>query len=84
MRKTHFKRGSELKDAEWSRPAKIEAGYGIGRPMQYELAARGEIEMVSLKATGAKRGVALVNVASVRAMIERRRQAARETAVANT
>lgn len=59
--------------AEWTRPGNLEPIFGIGRKFAYILADRGEIEMISLKPLGAKRGVALVNIPSVRAFIDRRR-----------
>lgn len=60
--------------AEWTRPGNLEPLFGIGRKLAYILADRGEIELVSLKPAGARRGVALVNLPSVRAFIERRRK----------
>jgi hypothetical protein len=56
----------------WVRPGKLPAhGFDIGRSQVYQLAVRGEIELVSLKAPGARRGVALVRLDSVRQFIER-------------
>ena len=64
---------------EWVRPGKLEQRFGITRTMVYLLATRGEIELVSLKPPGASRGLALVNVDSVRSFIERRRAASAST-----
>jgi len=63
--------------AKWIRPADVCQIYGIRREALYPLARRGEIQMVSLRAPGARRGMALVSVESIERMISRH-AAARE------
>lgn len=71
---------TKKQDAEWVQPGGLLTTFGIKRAMAYVLAERGEIEMISLRPKGAKRGLSLVNVDSVRQFIQRRRDAAQAIA----
>ena len=74
-------------EPEFCQPGGIEPMFGIGRSKLYELADRGEIELIHCRQPGQKRGLCLVRVASVRDYIERCRctssAAAEQTALTN-
>jgi len=62
---------SANKNAEYCRPGKVEAIFGIGRPLLYAWEKRGLIKMIKIKAPGCERGITLVHVPTLRALIEK-------------
>jgi hypothetical protein len=77
MKKGHprGKRNRILENAITCRGDDLDASFGISRTQAYALVKRGEIEAVSLKPEGARSGLRVYLVQSVRDFIERRRQA---------
>jgi len=57
---------SDITVPEWGDSKRIEAMFGLGRPLQYELANAGLIESVSLRRPGMAKAKRIFNVASVR------------------
>jgi hypothetical protein len=68
---TKPKKGNLSPDAKYGRVSDVTALFGLGKPIQYLYAKRGWITMVHLRPPGAKRGVTLVDLGSVQALIER-------------
>jgi hypothetical protein len=55
--------------AEWGDSKRIEAIFGLGRTLQYELANAGLIQSVSLRRPGMEKAKRLFNIQSVRSYI---------------
>lgn len=61
---------SEPKRARFSRLGTIESQYGIGRTALYQYAKRGWLRLIHLRPPGVKRGITLVDLDELEAMIE--------------
>ncbi len=57
-------------DALTCRPGTCARLLGISRPAVYDLERRGLIRVMRLKGEGAKRGITLIDVASIRALVQ--------------
>ena len=72
---SHLEKQSAPPVGEFCRPGDLLRTFGIGRSQAYLLGQRREIDLISLKPPGTRKGVTLVDVGSVRRFIERRRAA---------